>query len=490
MRRTRRDRPYCSSRGQSSADGLTTCLRAICEMGSSTSKTWKLVSDSLESRPWLTPLNPRTDNFVIAHPTGGGCMAGVQGVVKHSEAYKQLLRQHAACAMQDVCPSAAKLTMQPGMSNWWGMPPNQMRGVQCLSSKNANIVVDDVLSGASIKVFRGSNDLESTYAAHLDRLVSMMPNEKEFDCRIMHDPMVGPVYVGESRLRRRWTSTDATFSRIGLLIPTTTEATQLSNPDSLPALNILLSSFLQMLGAEVRNLSLTCLACGGILQGAQRFPADRFDRSCHDLAVYDNEAKRERILKRCTTLIGDNPVQVKLYRFPVSKSTTYIWNGLMDIAMQDGNDYFMAAHDDTEFYPSANSKAWADVLVAALAGNGLHQNFGVAGPLDMRSPKMISHGTHHDIFKWMFPPELRNSELDEWLSRIHWEKQAMRAGQGQCRQSNQEECGKDERVDPCSHAEWRCTDWCVVTGSDISSHHPISRMKMAAAHKNGLERGP
>lgn len=64
----------------------------------------------------------------------------------------------------------------------------------------------------------------------------------------------------------------------------------------------------------------------------------------------------------------------------------------MDIAMQDGNDYFMAAHDDTEFYPSANSKAWADVLVAALAGNGLHQNFGVAGPLDMRSPKMISHG--------------------------------------------------------------------------------------------------
>lgn len=49
-------------------------------------------------------------------------------------------------------------------------------------------------------------------------------------------------------------------------------------------------------------------------------------------------------------------------RFPVSLSTTYVWNGLFDTAMGDGADYFMACHDDTEFYP-LSGKYWTDVLV-------------------------------------------------------------------------------------------------------------------------------
>ena len=59
--------------------------------------------------------------------------------------------------------------------------------------------------------------------------------------------------------------------------------------------------------------------------------------------VYESEAKRERMMKRVKTLIGDHPVKVKMYRFPVSRSTTYVWNGLFQIAMNEGMEYFMVS---------------------------------------------------------------------------------------------------------------------------------------------------
>jgi hypothetical protein len=109
-------------------------------------------------------------------------------------------------------------------------------------------------------------------------------------------------------------------------------------------------------------------------------------------------------------------------RFPVSLSTTYVWNGLFDIAMADGADYFLTVHDDTEFYP-LSGKYWSEVLVGSLANNALWPNFGVAGPLDMRNPKTISHmfvhKTHRDIFTTLYPPTLSNTEHDEWASRVY-----------------------------------------------------------------------
>ena len=49
-------------------------------------------------------------------------------------------------------------------------------------------------------------------------------------------------------------------------------------------------------------------------------------------------------MKRISTLVGDNPVQVKLYRFPVSQSTTYVWNGLFQVAVKDDVEYFMVGY--------------------------------------------------------------------------------------------------------------------------------------------------
>ena len=80
----------------------------------------------------------------------------------------------------------------------------------------------------------------------------MVPNDKESDCKILHNPIIDFVYVTESKMRREWKEgADAHITRIGIGIPTTTEGTQLTNPDSLPILNILLPSFLQMMDNTV-----------------------------------------------------------------------------------------------------------------------------------------------------------------------------------------------------------------------------------------------
>jgi len=130
----------------------------------------------------------------------------------------------------------------------------------------------------------------------------------------------------------------------------------------------------------------------------------------------------KRLQKRMTTLVGEYPLEIKLLRFNVSLSTTYVWNGLLKKAMDEGADYFFACHDDTEFYPSQGSY-WSDVMVASLRDNVLGQNFGVASPLDMRDPTVVTHAfvhrTHYDVFGELFPAQLSNWEHADWISRVY-----------------------------------------------------------------------
>ena len=69
--------------------------------------------------------------------------------------------------------------------------------------------------------------------------------------------------------------------------------------------------------------------------------------------------------------------------------------------MSDRADYFLALHDDTEFYPSSG-RYWSDVMVHSLRANVLRPDFGVASPLDMRNPKGVTHAlvsrAHWSIF--------------------------------------------------------------------------------------------
>jgi hypothetical protein len=155
---------------------------------------------------------------------------------------------------------------------------------------------------------------------------------------------------------------------MGKLLPLHS-GTQLTQPDLLPILNVLLPSLLGTIDKNTHKFRYTLYV--GFDIGDQ---------------MYDIDQKQRRLQKRMTTMVGEYPVVIELVRFNVSLSTTYVWNGLFDLAMGDGGaDYFMTCHDDTEFYPSQGSY-WSDVMVQSLRGNILAKNFGGAGHADPPRP--------------------------------------------------------------------------------------------------------
>lgn len=139
--------------------------------------------------------------------------------------------------------------------------------------------------------------------------------------------------------------------------------------------------------------------------------------------MYDSKQKLQRVQKRLTTMIGDYPLTIQMLRFPVTLSTTFVWNGLFRHALEeDVADYFLALHDDTEFYPSSG-RYWSDVMTESLMKNAIQPNFGVSAPLDMRNPKGVTHAlvhrVHYEIFGNLFPPDLGNGEHDVWMSTVY-----------------------------------------------------------------------
>lgn len=196
------------------------------------------------------------------------------------------------------------------------------------------------------------------------------------------------------------------ITHIAIGVPTTTAGTQLKQPDLLPILNVLLPSLLGTVDKNTHKFRYTLYV--GFDIGDE---------------MYDIDQKQRRLQKRMTTMVGEYPVAIELVRFNVSLSTTYVWNGLFELAMRDGEaDYFMTCHDDTEFYPSQGSY-WSDVMVQSLRQNILARNFGVASPLDMRDPKGVTHAfvhrTHYEVFGELFPRQLSNAEHDDWMSRVY-----------------------------------------------------------------------
>jgi len=358
--------------------------------------------------------------FVQDQSVSGGCLSEVQGYEWNSTSLKQILVPHVLCASGAHCPSATTLLSElPSVRTWWGLRPDDVFGFSCHSSMMAKLAVEE-----SFKVEEASNNVDWMHEKYsqsnsggdmpkFDCRLSIMKTEPTlgFETKIKASSAVHQKTNSDENAKAMQLSNNSTADylagiiHVAIGIPSTTIGTQLVAPDSLPLLNLFLPSFLSTIDRQTKHFRYT------IYIG-------------YDLGdvVYDENKKRDQARRRMSTMIGDYPVAVKALRFPVSLSTTYVWNGLFDTAMGDGADYFMACHDDTEFYP-LSGKYWTDVLVDSLAKNALWPNFGVAGPLDMRNPKLISHPfvhkTHKDIFKSLYPPTLSNSEHDDWISRVY-----------------------------------------------------------------------
>eukprot|EP00854_Cymbomonas_tetramitiformis_P011156 gene11156-13181_t len=369
--------------------------------------------------------------FIQDQAVGGGCFANAQGYSFQSEGYLklfpgrlsntehdewisrvygykntflhtgvQLLREYLSCAVAAECPSAANLNAEEaGMSNWWGMPPEDLSGFVCHSSSQAKVAIDETYMPGM------TDDTSSLSSLDGSAGIAKLGPDVLYDCRLLFTDKKAVVamesqiksesavmqHVAQNEARRKGGGAEDRGGEdvgegeggggeeggdarpepvhIALGIPTTTLGTQLAQPDALPLLNIFLPSFLGTLDKNSPKHRYTLYLGFELGDG-----------------VYDSKQKMERFKRRMVIMIGTYPVAIKVLRFGVSLSTTYVWNGLFTAAMEDGAQYFLACHDDTEFYPTAG-RYWSDVLVESLVDNALHTNFGVAAPLDMRSPK-------------------------------------------------------------------------------------------------------
>ena len=309
-------------------------------------------------------------------------------------------------------PGSLRPDERPDLHNWWGLRPDAVEGETCHDAATSKVSTEESLR---------------QLAADGDAVARASVGE-QYHCRLRRKP-IPPQIVFQSKLKMVGmgashqhshgggggggggavegdAGSESHITHIAIGVPTSTTGTQLTQPDLLPILNVLLPSLLGTIDKNTHKFRYTLYV--GFDIGDQ---------------MYDIDQKQRRLQKRMTTMVGEYPVVIELVRFNVSLSTTYVWNGLFDLAMKEGGaDYFMTCHDDTEFYPSQGSY-WSDVMVQSLQHNILARNFGVASPLDMRDPKGVTHAfvhrTHYEVFGELFPRQLSNAEHDDWMSRVY-----------------------------------------------------------------------
>ena len=341
--------------------------------------------------------------FVQEETTRGGCNPNVQGYFRFNNATEEILKMHVQCSLGGACPRAntlvgeEKSALSPGevpeFHNWFGTRPD-LHGFICIDSKASKISTVESLK---------------QLADEGDEVAKIMLKE-QYHCRVRHkrEP---PEIVFETKVREQSFGNDMARDKfkavhVVLGVPSSTLNTKLVNSDALPLVNVLLPSILGTIDKSGKRTRYTLLV--GFEQG--------------DI-VYDSAPKMKRLQKRMQVLIGDYPVTIKVVRFHVSLSTTYVWNGLFDRAIDvEKCDYFMTVHDDSEFYPS-QGQYWADILINSLLNNNLAKNFGVASPEDVRDARKITHAfvhrTHRDVFGALYPEQLSNEEHAIWISRVY-----------------------------------------------------------------------
>lgn len=101
------------------------------------------------------------------------------------------------------------------------------------------------------------------------------------------------------------------------------------------------------------------------------------------------------------------------------------WNQLFDLAVAEGNEYFFQIGDDVILQSRKWTRRFIDVLAA-------HGNKGVVGPCYPANfwgrkrggtrpviENAFVHRSHHDIFGYLFPPEIPNWHCDEWMTKVY-----------------------------------------------------------------------
>jgi hypothetical protein len=96
-----------------------------------------------------------------------------------------------------------------------------------------------------------------------------------------------------------------------------------------------------------------------------------------------------------------------------------IWNNLADISIQRGFEYIKILGDDIRL---PNDSDWLGCFINKLKKNN---NIGFSAGYsnnDQIPTQFLIHRTHIEIFGWVYPPEIANWGVDNWLNDVYPEK--------------------------------------------------------------------
>lgn len=108
-------------------------------------------------------------------------------------------------------------------------------------------------------------------------------------------------------------------------------------------------------------------------------------------------------------------IEVKYFCIAASDRVTFVWNVLFYHAVLDGNYYFYQVNDDLHM----TSRGWLSLFIDALEEM---DGIGVVGPWDPTFPLLTQSFVtrkHWEIFKYYFPPDIKNWHCDSWISLVY-----------------------------------------------------------------------
>jgi hypothetical protein len=190
---------------------------------------------------------------------------------------------------------------------------------------------------------------------------------------------------------------------VALLVPVTSRGSHYARPEDTELFRTLLPSFL-------RTASWDDTARYRFYLGYDR--GDPF---------YDRADTVDATRAAFGAVVGDRPVELRLDVFNgTDHAPSWVYNGLIELAYNDGCDFFYAIGDDVELI----TPGWPRAFAAALMSNRAAPGLGVAGPLDEKFRRIMTFSflsrLHWEIFGTWTPRAFPNWGGDNWIMGVYY----------------------------------------------------------------------
>ena len=154
--------------------------------------------------------------------------------------------------------------------------------------------------------------------------------------------------------------------------------------------------------------------CKSLDRNCPDLPISVFIGFDHDDEIYSQDIER---LKFNAAFMKFNIVWIPQ---KVEKGNVVaIWNDLYKVARAHKFQWFQICGDDIRF---PNDRAWLRLFQKQLKNQDYIGWSAGWSNNDQIATQFLIHKTHHEIFEFIFPPQLKNWYCDNWMNEVYSEK--------------------------------------------------------------------